>query len=204
MRAPSIALLTLALAGATGCATVQTWTGIGAEDLSTMSPSSERTIYRWVDENGVAHYTTDLSRVPGNLQGIAANTGTPVRVLGARAGGPGGDDWLARDRRRDPSEWDSGTEDFAPERPRLTPEERRALDAERQAQMDDIDVRIAELAADIAADEAMMKASVMDPDSGPLSAADDPQFREIALRLPGLLDELRSLQTQREAIESAP
>jgi len=202
MKAPALALLMLVLLGASACAVVQTWTGIGAEDLSARDPAEVKTIYRWVDENGVAHYTSDLERVPGSLRGLASAGG--VRALGARAAGPGGQEWLGRDRRIDPSEWDSGPDDFPSARPQLSAEERRELTVERQAQMDDIDVRIAELAADIAADEAAMKEAVRDPNRGPLIAADDPQFREIALRLPGLLDELRSLQGQREAIESAP
>lgn len=45
------------------------------------------TIYKWVDANGVAHYTTELSRVPRSVRGS-------VRALG---GGEGAESHAARD-----------------------------------------------------------------------------------------------------------
>jgi hypothetical protein len=47
------------------------------------------TIYKWVDTNGIAHYTTELGRVPRSVRGS-------VRALG-NGGGPPSDGFAARD-----------------------------------------------------------------------------------------------------------
>jgi hypothetical protein len=47
------------------------------------------TIYKWVDTNGIAHYTTELGRVPRSVRGS-------VRALG-NGGGTPGDAFAARD-----------------------------------------------------------------------------------------------------------
>ena len=47
------------------------------------------TIYKWVDTNGIAHYTTELGRVPRSVRGS-------VRALGNGGGSPG-DSFAARD-----------------------------------------------------------------------------------------------------------
>lgn len=68
--------LALALAG---CA------GAGGGEMADAAPA---TIYKWVDANGIAHYTTDLGRVPRSVRGS-------VRALGAPASGADGDAALA-------------------------------------------------------------------------------------------------------------
>ena len=63
------------------------------------------TIYKWVDANGIAHYATDLGRVPRSVRGS-------VRALGSTSPG---DELAARDLGRAPAppaepppEWDVG------------------------------------------------------------------------------------------------
>jgi Domain of unknown function (DUF4124) len=58
-----------------------------AED--TPAAAAAPTIYKWVDTNGIAHYTTELGRVPRSVRGS-------VRALG-NAGGTPGDGFAARD-----------------------------------------------------------------------------------------------------------
>jgi hypothetical protein len=62
----------------------------------------------------------------------------------------------------------------------------------------DLDARIAALQRQIAGDEESLKAQLSDvPAPGAPDLADRPEFREIALRLPKLQAELRTLQDQR-------
>jgi len=80
------------------------------------------TIYKWVDANGVAHYTTELSRVPRSVRGS-------VRALG---GGEGAESHAARDAgppaaepdaaRAEPlPEWDVGDAPLPPPAPAPRP-----------------------------------------------------------------------------------
>jgi hypothetical protein len=62
-RAVARALLALALALAPGAR---------AEE-----PASPPTIYKWVDENGVAHYTIDKSRIPSAIRERVERAGKP-------------------------------------------------------------------------------------------------------------------------------
>jgi hypothetical protein len=55
-RAPLGALLALAVLGSTAP---------GAAEEESARPR----IFKWVDENGIAHYTTDRDRIPSNLRG---------------------------------------------------------------------------------------------------------------------------------------
>jgi hypothetical protein len=62
----------------------------------------------------------------------------------------------------------------------------------------DLDARIAELERQIAGDEESLKALLSEvPAPGAPELATRPEFREIALRLPKLQAELRTLQEQR-------
>jgi hypothetical protein len=46
------------------------------------APAAPPTIYKWVDANGIAHYTTELGRVPRSVRGS-------VRALGGESTSPG-------------------------------------------------------------------------------------------------------------------
>jgi len=83
MTAPRArALRTLTLAAVCGIA-------FGAQAaVAEDAPAAAPTIYKWVDTNGIAHYTTELGRVPRSVRGS-------VRALGG--GGTPGDGFAARD-----------------------------------------------------------------------------------------------------------
>jgi hypothetical protein len=66
------------------------------------------TIYKWVDTNGIAHYTTDLGRVPRSVRGSVRALGTPspgegfaARDAGSAAPGT--------EAAAPPPEWDQGS-----------------------------------------------------------------------------------------------
>lgn len=95
------------LAGALACGT-----GGGP---SADGPAAAPTIYKWVDANGIAHYTTDLARVPRSVRGS-------VRALGAPSGER--ETLAARDAAASPApqaepppEWDVGDAPLPPPSP---------------------------------------------------------------------------------------
>jgi len=158
-------------------------------------------IYRWIDENGIVHYTTDRQRIPSSLRNRVTRPDSP------NSNPASSDRWVAQDRRRRSSGdiWaegdDAELDPFEAGKPNsnLSAEEISALQVER----DNLDFRIAELETDISADEEAIKLIISNPDSGgPLVSGATPQFREIAERLPQRLTELRSLRTERARLET--
>jgi hypothetical protein len=105
MPFPPRARRALALAAACGLA-LAAHAARAEEDAPAGAPP---TIYKWVDANGIAHYTTDLGRVPRSVRGS-------VRALGGGGTSPG-DGFASRDASPDapleapatpPAEWDQG------------------------------------------------------------------------------------------------
>jgi hypothetical protein len=176
-------------------------------------------IYRWVDENGVAHYTTDEDRIPASLRrrfGVPTRPleRTPLEADAPEAPPPAPapvapapvapEAWASQERGDDPAP-------PAPA-PAEAPEERAepelpgvsaglATDADRLAR---VELRIAELSAAIAADEDMLSAWLADPETADVVAlGETPQFREIAARLPKRIQELEALVSERDALAAA-
>jgi len=181
-------------------------------------------IFKWIDEHGVAHYTTDFNRIPGNLRNRAGRLGPPDAALKRRPvdasaparrtpSAPGvdeGEKWAARDRSFEgPSDtWDEG-DPYADALVQELGEDdtflSEAAQQERKQQLEELDGRIASIQTDIAASEEALKALVAIPvpeGGGPLAMADDPAFREIAGRLPKLLADLRALEDERAQLEA--
>ncbi len=158
-------------------------------------------IYRWIDENGVTHYTTQLDRVPGALRTRAAPP--PATSTGGvtRSGRAAADRWIERDRTV-PLDDETWYEDEAP-----APEDPAQIAARQEQRAEaqfDLDLRIAELQSEIAADEEALKTLISDPSAGgPLASADNPEFRTIAVRLPARLKELQALREQRASLGNA-
>lgn len=161
-------------------------------------------IYKWVDTNGIAHYTTDPDAVPDELRTPLdrlrrERTATPQETDDpwAQVSQDEPDDlWVAQDAigsaEPDPSGAGVGEEaDSAAEQRRKA--ERRALEAQ-----------IAELQAKITADEDLLKGWISNPEVDPVLAADDPAFREVALRLPRLQGDLAKLEEKRRAMGGTP
>ena len=52
--------------------------GSPAASAEEPAPGAPPTIYKWVDANGVAHYTTELGRVPRSVRGSEQGRGKPM------------------------------------------------------------------------------------------------------------------------------
>jgi hypothetical protein len=180
----------------------------GAADEAPAPPK----IYKWVDENGIAHYTTDPERVPDGLrrrsEALGSDPALAREPVEARAPGSLSESWATRDRGVAPAEgdvWAAGegvaSDDFVEGpvsgEPPPTPQDL----AVRAAERDELDSRIAELEAAVSADEDVLKGMISDPAVAPLERGDDPEFRSVALRLPERLAELRALRDRREQLE---
>jgi hypothetical protein len=186
-------------------------------------------IYKWIDENGIAHYTTEFKRIPAELRDRvgklgppdAALTRTPVDADAPPGPVPSvpkldrGEAWAVRNRafERPQGAWDAGDPYADTFGATSVPEEleenaaflSEAEQEERIQQLEDLDERIASLQTDIAANEEALKVLVTIPvpeGGGPLAMADDPAFREAAGRLPKLLAELRALEDERAQLEA--
>jgi hypothetical protein len=193
MRAAGMAL-PLCLAVAISAVPAIWTTTAGAEESE--ASSDERpapTIYKWVDEHGIAHYTTDFKRIPEGLRDRVGHLGPPDAALRrnrVEAGAPareaatreaatreaapavGGEQWAVRDRSlggpRDV--WDEG-DPYAgiPGSEAVAPqpgEDVAASEAEqeeRRRQLEDLDERIASLRTDIAESEEKLKVLVAIP-----------------------------------------
>jgi hypothetical protein len=166
-RLPCLLALVLVLPGFASAA---------ADDAPARTP-----IYKWVDANGIAHYTTDPDRIPAEVRGLADElreredaraADAPARATQS----PAADAWAVRDAAPAPV-------DAAPPEAAGAPE---------------LDGRIAALEEEIARDEERIKAWVSDPAVDPGTLADDPEFRELAARLPRLQADLRSLREQKQ------
>lgn len=184
------------------CVLLLVATAAPAQQDSGGSEAPRARVYRWIDENGIAHYTTDPERIPSRLRnavGVPRPGETPPALGPAPAAPAPGSaapaNPLATDRAagRDagspaPSSGTGG--DFA--------EGPAAGAAASGAQRAGLDARIAALEAEIAADEEAIQAMISAAEPGPGAlAADDPAFREIAQRLPKRLADLRALEQER-------
>lgn len=172
-------------------------------------------IYRWVDENGIAHYTTDPDRIPKSLRRRYGLPAEPLRnePLDARAPaatpGAGPDAWAAQEK----SDVSPPPLPSAAPAPETAVEWREGAPADVAAgpaggssgeRLSEIELRIAELSASIAADEDALSGWIGDPAAGDtITLGDQPEFREIAQRLPKRIQELEALQRERDALQTA-
>jgi hypothetical protein len=172
-------------------------------------------IYRWVDENGIAHYTTDAQRIPKSLRrrfGLPAeplareplDARAPAPPVAQPAPGRGPDAWAAQEKSATPAVEagppEGNSESHAGASAELALGGADATSSERLAQLE---LRIAELAAAIAADEDRLSAFIGDPGPGDaVERGDTPEFRQIAARLPQRLQELEALRSERDALRS--
>lgn len=213
MRPPLPALLLLALFSAPAATRA-------AEEGEAPAPPR---IYRWVDANGVAHYTTDEERIPPSLRRRFGLPTQPLerkpvdaRAPGAETPAPppaepsaGVDAWASQERGAAPAPAPAGAAPAAPPADEWADGEaalpavsaNAASSADRLAQ---VELRIAELSAAIAADEDALSAWIGDPQGGDaVELGQKPEFREIASRLPKRIQELEALRRERDALESA-
>jgi len=172
-------------------------------------------IYRWVDENGIAHYTTDPERIPKSLRrrfGLPAeplvrqplDARAPVPPVAPSAPGRGPDAWAGQEKSAAPAVETSPLEGGPDQRGGASAEiALGGADAGSSERLAQLELRIAELAAAIAADEDRLSAFIGDPGPGDaVERGDTPEFRQIAARLPKRLQELEALRAERDALRS--
>ena len=154
--------------------------------------NDEPRIYRWVDAEGITHYTTHPDRIPAALRGrLRRPDPQPERRVP-----PSTDVWAERDRPPDgeepdgAAEFDGAADDFGVE------------DPAREARIQEIDAQIEVLLGHIASDEETLKQRVVGVGADPLTTGADEELRTIAARLPGLLAELRGLRDERATLEA--
>ena len=147
-------------------------------------------IYKWVDANGIAHYTTDPDRIPAELRGLVREGRGDAAPPSPGAPESAADAWAARDAPPAPVETAPPEAAGAP-----GPDARRVHAA---VDTRELDGRIAALEEEIARDEERITTWVSDPAVDPMTLADDPEFRELAARLPRLQADLRSLREQKQ------
>jgi hypothetical protein len=171
-------------------------------------------IYRWVDENGVAHYTTDEDRIPSSLRRRFGLPTQPLAPEPLAAGAPdvappppapapatSPDAWISEER-AEPPPVDAGAPPSGAKTSLPPVAANAADDAERLAQLE---LRIAELSAAIAADEDALSAFIGDPaGKDAVEVGENPEFREIAKRLPKRIQELEALRRERDALAATP
>ncbi|MBM4384478.1 MAG: hypothetical protein FJ091_14075 [Deltaproteobacteria bacterium] len=144
-----------------------------ASPLAADEDAAPPRIYRWVDQNGVAHYTTDLERVPEELRE------QPLRREELSANAPAAADaWIRQERIPEPPSPSVNTS---------------AASTDRAAALD---ARIAELEQAIAADEELLKGQLIDD----AAVQSNDALREVAGRMPARIQELQKLKAEREAL----
>ncbi len=138
----------------------------------------EVVIYKWVDENGIAHYTTDRERIPASLRDRIPEPAPPRDEA-----------WARSDVTPEaPAAEASPSVEAGPELPGAAPTD-PALEGQ-----------IAALEAEITRDEEALKALIRVAERARAAdLAEDPAFRELARRLPKLQADLRALRARRDA-----
>ena len=178
------------------------------------TPQQERippVIYKWVDINGIAHYTTDPDDIPDELRNRLDEVrrqrhAEPVEPATLDPDDPWAEVsveepdalWVVQDSVASADEIGS-SEPFGGD-PASDPAEERRRQVEERA----LERQIEELEAQIFVDEEVLKTWITDPDVDPVMAADDPEFREVALRLPRLHSDLAELEQKRSGVGDAP
>lgn len=177
-------------------------------------------IYKWVDEEGIAHFTADPERVPENVRSLIRKEAEQERRDRQEPEGtPPEAAAPARDRAEHWAEMEAAPSDAAegPEARDISqgaaPETgARAArpSAALRAQRAELEQRIHELEAQIARDEERIKELLSRPreqaqppgEGGEAAPVAGPELREVAMRLPRLQEELRELRERRAQLEA--
>jgi hypothetical protein len=164
--------------------------------------SATPTIYKWIDENGVAHYTTDVDRIPRSLRKQVDRAESGAAPAAQPAGVPSAPRATGRSE---------GLPQIAPvseagfgrdARPDIGVDVSAAGDTDQALdRVADLDAKIARLEEQIATDEAILTGFVTES-SAEVGSGDEEAnlLRDLGDRLPRLLAELEALRTEREAL----
>jgi len=189
MRRPRLpAALSLVALGLAACAFA---------GRSAAAEEPEPTIYKWVDQNGIAHYTTDRKRVPSNLRNRIQSVDELRRERGApppRALG-GSEAWAVRDAGARPEQQPVGTASF------------RQIDPVSAARRTELDGRIRELETELAQEEQRLKELISEArleEDKPAPLYGRPELEELARRFPQLQADLAVLRAERRRLDQEP
>ncbi len=178
--------------------------------LAAAAAADTPTIYKWVDANGIAHYTTERDQIPSRLRNRI-----PKTASNADSSGGFESDWLLQDADPTPAlgtqlpSVGAGPETIsidvdAPFREDggmpATASARPLPDV--SAELLSVETRIAQLESAIAADQESLKGFITNPPQDGSALADRPEFRVIAERLPDLQQDLAELRSQRARLET--
>ena len=216
-RQAVVCAFVLALSTSTiGCS----WLGWGeAETAAQREATGPPTIYKWVDEHGIPHYTTDRDRIPESLRDrIQVRPRAPASPeIEEKEGSPAEEersdtaDDSGIHNTVDPKAWDeSWASRNAPLRP---PAGDAKGDAGTTAALSRLDAKISALEAELAAREeellSLLAVQSARPEGAPAvphdeaMLADDPKLRTLSSQLPALQRELRVLRARRKSLGAA-
>lgn len=161
------------------------------------APAAAPEIYKWVDEHGIAHYTTDKKRIPRSLRkrlrslpNVAAAPSPPeaapdlIGPLPDQPGHPEG--WVSRNAAPWPTE-----------------KQKEELEAaELAAEIVQVQEEIEGLEGEIADREEQILALLATAQGDTLR--DDPAFRALAEELPDLQADLEALRERRGELTTPP
>jgi hypothetical protein len=157
------------------------------------------TIYKWVDTNGIAHYTTDLGRVPRSVRGSVRALGTPSPSEGfaARdAGTPSAPAAPGAAPAEAAPEWDQGSAAAAPAPAPAPVGRERWAESDRPAELPG-----EEVAATSAAPQAAAEPSEPPAPSPEVVAG---QVRDLDQRIAALEVEIASYEETLKGFLAAP
>jgi hypothetical protein len=178
-------------------------------------------IYKWVDENGVAHYTTNRDRIPSNLRNRIRSVdelkreqaaapppeaaGEAADAAGTSATPPTSDVGPARNDMY--SVRDVGVGLAPPSGSGDNPSAPRVVDPVVRERMQELDGRIAELETELAKEEQKLKALISearDQPGAPAPLYGRPELDELARRFPELQAEIGKLRAERRRLDLEP
>lgn len=165
-------------------------------------------VYKWVDADGIAHFTTHLDRVPSAVRDKVRDAATAPAPAPAAQGEQTTPDVAAgppapAGAAAPPGEFresERPSQQASPEAPLGTPDagDARELAATAPAVPGSLDARIAALEQEIGRDQSALESFLSEePQEGAPLLPDRPDFREIAHRLPKLQAELARLKEER-------
>jgi hypothetical protein len=164
------------------------------------TPDTAPKIYKWIDENGIAHYTTDIERIPKAIRHQIGGQPEAPRS-GSRGEPPATDDSATQRSTVRSSSSDRGfSQDARPEPVVSDFDDGTVVSADAEL-LADLDARIAALKEEIAGDEEILKSLISR--SGEEANAGGEQvaaLRTLGDRLPQALDELGALRAERAAL----
>ncbi len=155
-------------------------------------------IFKWVDEHGIAHYTTDESRIP---RSVRRRLRSLPEVATPAPASPAPEPDLIGPRPETPEHPEAWVTRNAPPRP-TEEEQEAAADAELAARLSEVDAQIAGLEGEIADREEQILALLAAAQGDTLR--EDPAFRALAEELPALQADLEALRERRVAIATNP